>query len=43
MEVILLLAVLACPIVMGSTMIWMMRSMKHGAGRSEPNQGSGEV
>jgi hypothetical protein len=35
MEVLLLLAVLLCPLVMGGTMVWMIRQMRGGA-RAEP-------
>jgi hypothetical protein len=35
MEVLLLLAVLVCPLVMGGMMVWMVRQMR-GATRGEP-------
>ncbi|HUG64232.1 MAG TPA: hypothetical protein VMK83_03365 [Gaiellaceae bacterium] len=35
MEVLLLLAVLVCPVVMGGMMVWMVRQMRAGA-RGEP-------
>jgi hypothetical protein len=31
MELLLLLAVLICPLVMGGTMVWMLRQMRRGA------------
>lgn len=43
MEAIWLLAVLACPVVMGGSMIWMMRSMRRHAARSDPDKGRSEV
>lgn len=43
MEAIWLLAVLACPIVMGGSMIWMRRSMRRDATRSDTDKGRGEV
>jgi len=36
MEVLLLLAVLVCPLVMGGMMVWMMRHMRGGAGGDPP-------
>jgi len=30
MELLLILAVLICPLVMGGTMVWMMRQMRGG-------------
>jgi hypothetical protein len=33
MEMVLLLAVLLCPLVMGGTMVWMMRRTRSGTAR----------
>lgn len=38
MEGLVLLVVLACPIVMGGLMIWMMRSMRHGMRGSDDSK-----
>jgi hypothetical protein len=39
MELVLLLAVLACPVVMGGTMVWMMRQMRRGgSGGDRPRE-----
>jgi hypothetical protein len=38
MEVLLLLAVLVCPLVMGGMMVWMMRQMRIGARRDPPHE-----
>lgn len=35
MELVLLLAVLICPIVMGGMMVWMWRQMRSGASRGD--------
>ena len=35
MEAVWLLAVLACPLVMGAMMLWMMRGMRGGHGRRD--------
>lgn len=35
MELVLLFAVLICPIVMGGMMVWMWRQMRSGASRGD--------
>ncbi len=43
MELLLLLAVLACPIVMGGMMVWMMLQMRRGAtGGDRPREDESE-
>jgi hypothetical protein len=40
MEVLLLLAVLVCPLVMGGMMVWMMRQTRGGTrGETPPDDG----
>lgn len=39
MEILLLLAVLVCPLVMGGMMVWMMRQMR--GARGEPPREDG--
>jgi hypothetical protein len=38
MEVVLILAMLICPLVMGGTMVWMMRRMGRGTGRGREEE-----
>jgi hypothetical protein len=37
-EILMLLAILLCPIVMGGMMVWMMRRMGTGTSGAEPGQ-----
>jgi hypothetical protein len=38
MEVLLLLAVLVCPLVMGGMMVWMIRQRRGGARGERPRE-----